>query len=205
MGGKPLNDSTVISEFLDEFFPANAKLLPAEPYDRAIARLAIDHINKAVVPAFFRLLQAQPSEPEKQATALAELNDALAQVSKEAKGPYFFGEIFSLVDVAIAPWAVRDFVVRDFRGFIREEVTGWSDWAAALERRQSVIDTTSVILPPYIFTEVTELIDHLRVRKNTSSSTAPSFEMNLTAWPARLHPGARQYLSRPWTPFSYVS
>jgi len=144
VGGQPLHDSTVINEFLNDFCPTNAKLLPEEPYDRAIARLAIDHINKAVVPAFFRLLQAQPNEPQKQATALAELNDALTQVSKKAKGPYFFGEAFSLVDVAIAPWAVRDFIIRDFRGFKREEVTGWQDWATALESRQSVVDTTSV-------------------------------------------------------------
>jgi glutathione S-transferase len=144
--GKPLHDSTVISEFLNELSPNSAKLLPEGPYDRAVARLAIDHINKSVVPAFFRLLQAQPSEPDKQVTALAEFKDVLAEISKKAKGPYFFGEDFSLVDVAIAPWAVRDFIIRDFRGFVREEVVGWKDWGGALELRQSVIQTTSVSL-----------------------------------------------------------
>lgn len=146
MEGKSLHDSTIINEFLNEFSPANAKLLPEETYERAIARLAIDHINKAVIPAFFKLLQAQPSEPGKQGTALAEFNAVLAEIAKKAKGPYFFGEVFSLVDVAIAPWAVRDFIIRDFRGFVREEVTGWQDWASALETRQSVVRTTSVSL-----------------------------------------------------------
>lgn len=144
VGGKPLTDSTVISEFLDEFAPENAKLSPEDPYDRAIARQVIDQINKVVVPAFFRVLQAQ--EPEKQANELAELNKVLGEVAQKAKGPYYFGDKFSLVDVAIAPWAVRDFIVRDYRGFVREAVPGWKNWAEALESRESVVKTSSVSL-----------------------------------------------------------
>lgn len=120
--------------------------MPEDPYKRAVARIWIDYINKEVVPAFIRLLQAQPDEPEKQASALEEFKKLLSVVSKEAAGPYFFGEQFSLVDAAIVPWAVRDFIIRDFRKFAREDVEGWSDWAAALETRESVVRTTSVSL-----------------------------------------------------------
>jgi glutathione S-transferase len=144
VAGKPLNDSTIMNEFLDESHPGTAKLLPEDPYDKAIARQVIDQVNKVVVPAFFRLLQAQ--EPEKQAIELANLNKVLVEVSRKVKGPYFFGENFSLVDAAIAPWAVRDFIVRDYRGFVREAVPEWKDWAEALKNRKSVVGTSSVSL-----------------------------------------------------------
>ncbi|EHK18187.1 uncharacterized protein TRIVIDRAFT_159155 [Trichoderma virens Gv29-8] len=140
--GKPLHDSIIINEFLNEEY-GSSKLLPEDPYQRTIARLWIDYINKEVVPAFFRLLQAQPNEPEKQSSALIEFKNLLSTISKKAKGLYFFGDQFSLVDAALAPWAVRDFIVRDFRRFVREDVQGWSDWAAALETRESVVRTTS--------------------------------------------------------------
>lgn len=65
-------------------------------------------------------------------------------MSSKAKGPYFYGEKFSLVDVAIAPWAVRDVISRDYRGFSRETVPGWKNWAEALESRASVVKTSSV-------------------------------------------------------------
>ncbi|KAL7935532.1 glutathione S-transferase [Trichoderma chlorosporum] len=140
--GKPLHDSVIINEFLNEEY-GSSKLMPQASYQRAIARLQIDYINKEVVPAFFRLLQAQPDEPEKQTSALTEFKKLLSAVSKEAKGPYFFGDQFSLVDATLAPWAVRDLIIRDFRSFVREDVQGWADWAAALETRESVVRTTS--------------------------------------------------------------
>ncbi|KAF2097961.1 glutathione S-transferase [Rhizodiscina lignyota] len=141
--GRPVNDSLIICEYLEDAHPSSSPLLPKDPYERAQARTWIKHINEAVVPAFFRLLQAQPSEQDKQAKALAELNEALRTVCQKVKGPYFFGEEFGLVDVAIAPWAVRDFIVQEYRGFRRDDVPGWGSWAEALESRGSVARTTS--------------------------------------------------------------
>ena len=120
-------DSWVICEYLEETFPDQSPLLPKDPYQRSIARTWIDFINKSIVPAFFRLLQAQPEETEKRAKALAEFNTALGKLSEKHKGPFFFGDKISLVDIFIAPWAVRDFILRDYREFKRSMVQGWAD------------------------------------------------------------------------------
>jgi glutathione S-transferase len=119
-------------------------LLPADSFDKAVARTWINHINNSVVPAFFRLLQAQPDEPEKHERALTEFMQALGVLCSHRRGRYFFGDSFSLVDIAIAPWAVRDFIISIFRGFKRGEVKGWQQWAEALEVRPCVRATTSV-------------------------------------------------------------
>lgn len=90
-----------------------------------------------------RLLTSQ--EKEKQKAALEEFNKALGTLAANVKGPYFFGDEFSLVDVAIAPWAQRDYVLKEHRGFTREGVSQkWKEYAGFLENRPSVKNTSSV-------------------------------------------------------------
>ncbi|CAK7235692.1 hypothetical protein SCUCBS95973_009353 [Sporothrix curviconia] len=148
--GRPLHDSTVINEFLEEAgsalgaHPAVPSLWPNSgdgPYEKARARLWIDHVNKAAVPAFIRLLQA--ASPPSQAAALAAWTTALDHITAHCQGPFFFGNEISLVDLAIAPWAVRDFILCEKRGFRRDQVSGWTAWAEALERHPAVQRTTS--------------------------------------------------------------
>lgn len=146
VGSSSIGDSTIICEYLEDAFPNRlTSLLPNDPYTKSVARTWVDFINKSVVPAFFRLLQAQPGEPEKQTLALADLSWALGTISEERRGAYFFGDDISLVDIFIAPWAVRDFIIRDYRGFERQNIKGgWKEWAELLELHPSVVKTTSV-------------------------------------------------------------
>lgn len=142
---KALHDSNIINEFLEESFDSQgAPLLPKDPYLRAQARLTIDFINKSVVPAYFRLLQAQPDNPTKQAEARREFTETLGIISQQRKGKFFFGDDISLVDIAIAPWAIRDFIAADYRGFQRDQVPSWREWAKVLEQHPTVRKTTSV-------------------------------------------------------------
>lgn len=137
-------ESLIICEFLEDAFPTpSPHLLPANPFDRALVRLWTDHVNKQIVPAYMRLIQAQGAE--KQGALLEELNKALRTLCGQVKGPYFFGEEFTLVDVALAPWVMRDWVVAEHRGYSREAVgSGWVEYAARLETRESVLKTQSV-------------------------------------------------------------
>jgi glutathione S-transferase len=69
-------------------------------------------------------------------------------------GPYFLGAEFSLVDVALAPWAVRLWVFDHFKGGVGipgegeggedEEVwRRWRVWRKEVEGRKSVSGTLS--------------------------------------------------------------
>ncbi|EKM53396.1 uncharacterized protein PHACADRAFT_259750 [Phanerochaete carnosa HHB-10118-sp] len=141
--GKALYESLVLCEFLEDAYPTyKPNLLPSDPFERNYARIWLDYISKSIVPAFFRLIQAQTSE--KRQEALAEWNKALTQFAEKIKGPYFLGEEFSLVDVAIVPWIVRDYIVAENRGFKRDDVgSKWIEYAARLEKRDSVSKTSS--------------------------------------------------------------
>ena len=142
--GKALYESLILCEFFEDAFPDyKPNLLPSDPVQRAVARLWLDHLTKTFIPAFHRLLQEQ--EAEKQHSALQELYESLRKLAGSIQGPYFFGESFSLVDVAIAPWIVRDFVLEENRGYKRGDVSSnWKKYAEIVEVRDSVVRTQSV-------------------------------------------------------------
>ena len=62
-------------------------------------------------------------------------------------GPFFLGQDLSLIDLIIAPWAVRFWVFDHFKGGLKVPKAGWGErwakWVAAVERRDSVRMTTS--------------------------------------------------------------
>ncbi|KAI0079304.1 glutathione S-transferase C-terminal-like protein [Panus rudis PR-1116 ss-1] len=141
--GKALYESLILVEFLEDAYPDHIPhLLPKDPYTRAYVRIWVDHINKQIVPGFMRLIQAQ--DVEKQNAAREDLYKGLRTLVEKVRGPYFLGEEFSLVDVALAPWVLRDYISKENRGYSREAVgESWVKYAHALETRPSVVKTQS--------------------------------------------------------------
>jgi glutathione S-transferase len=99
----------VLLEYLEDAYPNTHPLLPEDPIDRAKARIWIDHIGKKINPAFFALLQAE--DLEKREEAKVRLFDGLQKFTKQlapsSTGPYFFGNLYTIVDIALTPWAFR--------------------------------------------------------------------------------------------------
>ena len=147
--GKALYESLVLLEFLDDAYPSHTpSLLPSDPVDRAVARIWIDHFNKSILPAVQRLTQFQAKKQQDDSREV--LYDAQRKLVEQVKGPYFFGEQFSIVDAAIAPWVQRDWVITENRGYDRN-VAGeaWVNYARALSERPSVQKTNSVSAEHY--------------------------------------------------------
>ncbi|KAJ2994298.1 hypothetical protein NUW54_g7574 [Trametes sanguinea] len=143
MRGKALYESLILCEFFEDAFPEPIPhILPEDPFDRAQVRLWADHVGKQIVPAFIRTVMAQ--EPEKQKQNLEEFYKVVGTLVENVRGPYFLGEQFTLVDIALVPWVVRDFVLAENRGYSREAAgQKWEEYAAKLEVRKSVLRTQS--------------------------------------------------------------
>jgi glutathione S-transferase len=67
----------------------------------------------------------------------------------DPEGPYFLGNEISLVDLIIAPWALRLWVFDHFKGGLNlPRGEPWLDrfekWLKAIEKRESVVETTSL-------------------------------------------------------------
>jgi len=158
---KPLYESTVICEYLDEAYSDEekygARLLPEEPYERAWCRLWIDHIGGKIVPAFYKFLQHTPQKEYSIGQAREGLKEHITTFTKEMKdgGPWFLGNRFSLVDIMIAPWAARLWLIEHYKpGGLAlpkpgsaEDAEGvwtrWQQWMDAISDRKSVRETLS--------------------------------------------------------------
>jgi glutathione S-transferase len=152
---KPLYESTVLCEFLEDAFPDRPPhLLPKDPYDRARTRIWTDYVGSRIIPAYHRFLQHQGQDglKEKQQDFLDHLKEFTKEMDPE--GPYFMGKEFSLIDIVIAPWANRLWVFDHFKGGsgLPEEGQGgddektwsrWRTWLKAVESRKSVRETLS--------------------------------------------------------------
>jgi glutathione S-transferase len=118
---RPLYESNIICEYLDESYTDTAKhgasLLPADPYERARCRIWIDFISSRIIPAFYHFCQHQPHSSYSIEDARAEFLGHLKTFIKEADpdGPFFLGPTFSMVDIALAPWLVRLWVFDHFK------------------------------------------------------------------------------------------
>ncbi|KAF9740539.1 hypothetical protein PMIN06_001615 [Paraphaeosphaeria minitans] len=138
------HESTVIMEYLEDL-QAGPALLPPHPQIRATCRLWTDHVNRHIVPGFYRLIQAQ--EPHDQIKHAEELREQLGKLVDAADpvGPFFLGQDFGFVDAQIAPWVVRlRKVLGPYRGWPEpEEGSRWGAWVDAIEREPSVRATTS--------------------------------------------------------------
>jgi glutathione S-transferase len=138
------HESTVIIEYLEDL-GQGTPLLPQDPQDRATQRLWADHVNRNVIPLFYKLLQAQDTGAQiEHATQLR------AQIAKlvdaaHATGPFFAGPQLGFVDVQIAPWVLRlRRVLGPYRGWPEpEEGSRWAKWVGAIEGEGSVRATTS--------------------------------------------------------------
>jgi glutathione S-transferase len=146
----------VLLEFLEDAYPASTHLLPPTPVERARSRIWSDHISKKICPAFYSFLQAREALQiqANREVLLSHLKTFVKAMAPAEKGPYFFGEQFTTVDIMLLPWALRfSLVLKQYRGFelprsgeregeegIWERFAKWEDAALA---RQSVQRTTS--------------------------------------------------------------
>ena len=105
---KPLYESTVICEFLEDAYPDHgSKILPRDPYMKARVRIWIDFVSTRVIPAFHRFLQFQPGQQGEKTIedVRKDFLDTLRQFAEamESEGPFFIGQEPTLIDFIMAP------------------------------------------------------------------------------------------------------
>ncbi|CAE6497379.1 unnamed protein product [Rhizoctonia solani] len=139
--GKPIAESLVILEFLEDAYP-QVPLLPSDPYARAQVRYAVDGVSKSILPPFYRLLQAQ--ESEKRDEARQDLYKGLQTFAKGITGPFWAGEQLTHADIALLPFIVRLPILEAHRDFKKSEVGhGFEAYAERVVNLPSVQRTLS--------------------------------------------------------------
>nr|ANO40002.1 glutathione S-transferase U36 [Populus yatungensis] len=96
-GGKPIAESLVILEYIEETWPENP-LLPKDPYERAMARFWIQY-GVIMGASFRKFYHGSGEELEKAAKELAEWLKILEEQGLGDK-KFFGGESINLVDIS---------------------------------------------------------------------------------------------------------
>jgi RNA polymerase-associated protein len=122
-----LPESSVILEYLDERYP-EPPLLPADPADRALARVWIFRHDDFTKP-YYALRRGEDGAAETFDEQLAKLDDALSQQ------PWLTGREYGLADIAYVPWVLR---ARDMLGVSLDAFPAVRDWLERLEQRPAI-------------------------------------------------------------------
>ncbi|CAG8000189.1 unnamed protein product [Penicillium olsonii] len=137
-------ESNVLLEYLEDL-GVGAAMLPADPKLRAHCRLWADHVNRHLVPGFYRVLQEQ--DQQGQLEKAQELRVSMEQLLEVAHstGPFFMGPQMSLVDIQAAPWILRlRRVLKPYRGWPDpDQGSRLAAWVDAIETDPHVQATTS--------------------------------------------------------------
>ncbi|KAF2307928.1 hypothetical protein GH714_033437 [Hevea brasiliensis] len=103
-GGKPICESVIILEYLDETWPENP-LLPSDPYERAVARFWVKFIEDKLCmfgTAVFISVVSIPSQWGRTREAVKDSLEMLKTIEEHALGEkkYFGGDKIGMVDIA---------------------------------------------------------------------------------------------------------
>jgi glutathione S-transferase len=132
--GWVLPESAVIAEYLNERHPEPA-LLPADPGERAIARLLVFRFDDFSDP-YYALRRGEESAGEAFASELGHLDDLLGHM------PFLTGRAYGLADIDYVPWVIR---ARELLGLSLDPYTNVRDWLTRLSARPAVATELDVV------------------------------------------------------------
>ncbi|KAF3960060.1 hypothetical protein ACB098_11G044600 [Castanea mollissima] len=97
--GKPVCESLIIVQYIDEVWNDKSPLLPSDPYQRAHARFWADFVDKKVHEVSMKLLTTKGEELEVSKKEFFEIYKILE--GELGEKPYFGGENFGFVDLSL--------------------------------------------------------------------------------------------------------
>jgi glutathione S-transferase len=119
-----LPESAVIMEYLEERYPEPA-LLPADPADRALVRLAIERFDHALGDAYYAFRRSDDGGAERLAHCLSFFERHVDR----------WVDRYTLAEIAYVPWLIR---LRDLLGF------DLGPYPATLERLEQLCERPAV-------------------------------------------------------------
>jgi glutathione S-transferase len=123
-----LPESAVIDEYLEERYP-DPPLLPADPGERAFARLLVFRFDETLGDPYYAVRREGPGAEAWLAHGLRDLDGLLRGA------PFLTGRAFGLADVSYLPWLLR---LRGLMGVSLEPYPLLARWVETCAERPSV-------------------------------------------------------------------
>ncbi|KAL6641353.1 hypothetical protein ACP70R_019534 [Stipagrostis hirtigluma subsp. patula] len=174
--GKPVCESRIIVEYIDEVFGATGpSLLPADPYDRAVARFWAAYIDDKLFSSFMMIIMGKTDEEKAQGTkglfAAAEtLEAALEECSKGR--PFFGGDSVGYLDIALggfAAWVRTRDVIAGLKHFDPKKTPLLAAWL----ERFCALHAAKAVMP-----DVEKLVELSKMREAQQAAAAAAAQTN---------------------------
>ncbi|KAH9291830.1 hypothetical protein KI387_042981, partial [Taxus chinensis] len=137
--GKPVAESLIELQYIDEFWTSGPAFLPADPYERALVRFWADYVDKKIHGPENDILKCTGEEHE---TGKQQLIENLVLLEETLKGKdYFGGDTFGSVDIVFAPqisWFPIFEIVGQFKIPTEERFPRIAAWMKKCKERESV-------------------------------------------------------------------
>ncbi|KAJ4726592.1 Glutathione S-transferase [Melia azedarach] len=135
--GKPICESTVIVEYIDEVWNHKPPLLPSDPYQRAQVRFWVDYIDKNIYAEGKKIWAFKG---EKLEAVTKEFIESLKTLEEElGDKPYFGGDNIGFVDVVLIPFYCWFYTYETLGKFsVEGECPKIIEWAKRCMQKESV-------------------------------------------------------------------
>ncbi|KAK9116927.1 hypothetical protein Sjap_015874 [Stephania japonica] len=153
-GDRPICESLLILQYIDEQWSPGPSILPSDPYDRAIARFWAAYIDDKLSPAMLGM-KAESEEAKAEAMEKMKMEfELMEKVFKDLSrgGGFFGGEEIGYVDIALGSFLAGVRVFESFSGvkLLDEEKTpglvGWAQRFCAHEAVRDVMPKSEKLL-----------------------------------------------------------
>uniref|UniRef100_A0A803N7N7 Glutathione S-transferase n=2 Tax=Chenopodium quinoa TaxID=63459 RepID=A0A803N7N7_CHEQI len=136
--GKPICESLIIVEYIDEVWKGEIPFLPSDPYQKSQSKFWADYIDKKFYPASKTLWKTKESTERE--TAKSEFIENLKLLEEELGDKcYFGGDHFGFVDIALIPFYSWFHTYESCGNFsIEAECPKIIAWAKRCEQREAV-------------------------------------------------------------------
>ncbi|GAV87109.1 GST_C domain-containing protein/GST_N domain-containing protein [Cephalotus follicularis] len=135
--GKPICESLIIVQYIDEVWNNKSPLLPSDPYERAKARFWADYIYKKVIDTGKKMWTTKGDEMEAGKKEFIEVHKVLEEELGDK--PYFGGETFGYVDLALITFCSAFYTYETIANFSMEaECPKLIAWSKRCMQKESV-------------------------------------------------------------------
>ncbi|KAG9133494.1 hypothetical protein Leryth_022675 [Lithospermum erythrorhizon] len=167
-GDKPICESLIIVQYIDEYWSSGPRLLPSDPYDRAIARFWGTFIDDKII-YLRRLRDIRTTRGQEQKQVVEEMIEALELLEdahvKCCKGEAFFGgESIGYIDIALGcslSWLKAVEKLTEMKLMDETKVPNLVAWAGRFSEDSAVKDVIS---------DADKLLDLLKMAKDQAAS-----------------------------------
>ncbi|XP_074288261.1 glutathione S-transferase U17-like [Silene latifolia] len=169
--GKPVCESNVIVQYIDEAFSSGLSILPSDPYDRSVHRFWATYVDDKWFPALITTIKA--GTPEAKATAFEQLKEGTILLEeaflKLSNGkPFFGGDKIGYINIAfgsVLGWvrvSEMNNNVKVLEEAIAPSLVAWADKFCADEAVKDVMQDTD---------ELVEFVNTMLAKNKPPSST----------------------------------